>query len=157
VGGGYGLYHLGQIHAPQVAAIRHGRDVLGLERSLKIGFDLSFNRFAATRSWLAVPSDYYYSTLHFVVTIGVLVWLWRTHPDWYRRARRVIVAGTLIALAVFWLYPAAPPRLLAGSGFIDTNVAFHTIFDVERGSTSRAADLYATMPSLHLGWALWCP
>jgi hypothetical protein len=95
--------------------------------------------------------------LHFVVTIGVLVWLWRTHPDWYRRARRVIIAGTLIALAVFWLYPAAPPRLLAGSGFIDTNVAFHTIFDVERGSTSRAADLYATMPSLHLGWALWCP
>ncbi|HEX6392984.1 MAG TPA: phosphatase PAP2 family protein [Acidimicrobiales bacterium] len=156
LGGGYGLYHLAQIHAPRVAATRHGWNILAWERSAKIGFDLSINRFVAARSWLAVPADYYYATLHFLVPISVLVWLWRSHPDWYRQARRVIVAGTLIALVVFWLYPSAPPRLLGGSGFIDTNVAFHTIFDVERGSSSRAADLYATMPSLHLGWALWC-
>jgi uncharacterized membrane protein YbhN (UPF0104 family) len=130
--------------------------VLRFEQTVRVDFDRSINRYVAARAWLALPGDFYYAILHFVVTIGVLVWLWYRRPDHYRRARRVLVAGTLVALVVFWVFPAAPPRLLPGSGFVDTNVAYHTIFDVEQGGASKGADLYATMPSLHLGWSLWC-
>ena len=153
---GYGLYHEAQIHSPSAEALRHGLDILRAEQWAHVGVERWVNNLFASSSWLAVPSGYYYALLHFVVTIGVLVWLWIRHPDSYRTARRVIVTGTLLALAIFWTFPAAPPRLLPHAGFIDTAVRYRIPLDLEAGKASKAADLFATMPSLHFAWALWC-
>ena len=153
--GGYGIYHEAQIHSPTTAALRHGWDIIQAERWAHISIDGTLNRTFASTSLLAVPAEYYYATLHFAVTIGVLVWLWTRHPASYREARRVIVGGTLMALGVFWTFPAAPPRMFPQAGFIDTGLRYRIPLDIEAGKASHAADLYAAMPSLHIGWSLW--
>ena len=69
-------------------------------------------RRATRRSALAV-SDYY-DNAHFIVTLGLLGWLWWQRADIYRPLRNVLVLVNVIAFVVFWLYPVAPPRMLAG-------------------------------------------
>ena len=60
----------------------------------------------------------------------------------------------VLAFAVFWLYPVAPPRMLAG--FTDVVAASHTIGSWHTGALASDANQLAAMPSLHLAWALWC-
>jgi hypothetical protein len=38
-----------------------------------------------------VGMNYYYATLHFVVTLGALVWLYVRRPHVYRQGRTVLV------------------------------------------------------------------
>lgn len=110
---------------------------------------------------LAVAAAYFYSTMHYVITPVVLLWLYRCHSDRYRPARTTLAISTIIGLVGFYVLPTAPPRLLAGSGIPDT------LFDVRNwgwwgseGSIPRGFDAvanqFAAMPSMHVGWALWC-
>jgi hypothetical protein len=62
---------------------------------------------------------------------------------------------TLLALAGYWLYPLAPPRLMTGGGYVDT-VKEYTIWGVEPSDdVPSVSNQYAAMPSMHFGWALW--
>ena len=99
--------------------------------------------------------DYYYATLHFVVTIGVMIWLFVRRPHVYRGARTVLFATTLIGAAGFYLYPLAPPRLLPQYGYVDTLVKFHTWGSLADPNIAEHSNQFAAMPSLHIGWALW--
>ena len=61
-----------------------------------------------------------------------------------------------MALVGFWLYPLAPPRMFPDRGFIDTVVVYHTWGSWGSGGVDAASNQFAAMPSLHIGWALWC-
>ncbi len=155
----YWLYGLGRNAVPEQAtiALRHGRSVQRLQDTLHLNFELSVNHFVASHEPVAQVMDYYYATLHFVITIGVLVWLYLAHPKVYRGGRTVLFATTLIALAGFYLYPLAPPRLLPASyGYVDTLLKFHTWGSLADPKIAEHSNQYAAMPSLHIGWALWC-
>ena len=154
---GYWLYSLGRNAVPEQAAIalRHGRSVQHLQDLLHLNFELSINRFVARTEWLAQITNYYYATLHFVVTIGTMVWLFARRPHVYRGARTVLVATTLIGLLGFYLYPLAPPRLLPQFGYIDTLVKYETWGSLASPSIAAHSNQYAAMPSLHIGWSLW--
>jgi PAP2 superfamily len=155
---GYTLYDLGRNAVPEQEsiALRHGRSVEHLQHILNLDFELSVNRFVASNEWLAQVMDYYYATLHFIVTAGVLIWLFRAHPTVFRGARTVLFATTLIALVGFYLYPLAPPRLLPQYGYIDTVVKFHTWGSLADPKIAQHSNQFAAMPSLHIGWAMWC-
>jgi hypothetical protein len=155
---GYFLYGRVRNLVPDQASIamRHGRGVQHLQAALHLNFELSVNRFVAGHEWLAQVMDYYYATLHFVVTIAVLIWLFVQHPRVYRGVRTVLFATSLIALAGFYLYPLAPPRLLPQYGYIDTLLKFHTWGSLADPGIAQHSNQYAAMPSLHIGWALWC-
>lgn len=155
---GYWIYSLGRNAVPShvTTAMRHGRGVQHLQARLKLNFELSVNQFVARHEWLAQIMDYYYATLHFIVTIAVMVWLFRAHPRVYRGARTVLFATTIIALAGFYLYPLAPPRLLPQFGYVDTLVKFHTWGSFADPDVAAHSNQYAAMPSLHIGWAMWC-
>jgi hypothetical protein len=56
----------------------------------------------------------------------------------------------------FWAFPLAPPRLMAGGGFIDTVTVHHTWGSLSSGDLSHVSNQYAAMPSMHIGWSLWC-
>jgi len=137
-------------------AMRHGRGIQHLQAALHLNFELSVNKFVATHEWLAQIMDYYYATLHFVVTIGVLLWLYLARPRIYRGVRTILFATSLLALVGFWLYPLAPPRLLPQYGYIDTVLKFHTWGSLADPGIAQHSNQYAAMPSLHIGWALWC-
>lgn len=136
-------------------ALAFGRDILRWEHYLGINFELSLNKLFVDSRWLGVSANYYYATLHFVIPIGVLVYLYLRRPDRYVTYRRLVFGTTLTALAGFWLLPLAPPRMLPG--FVDTVVSFHT-WGMYSGDSPVASvsNQYAAMPSLHTAWSLWC-
>ena len=140
----------------EALALSHGRAVLSLERSLDLDPELSFNHWLTGHHALGVIASYYYDNAHFVMTFGLLAWLWWRRADIYRPLRSSLVAVNLVGLAIFWLYPVAPPRMLTGDGFTDVIAASHTFGSWHTGSLAADADQLAAMPSLHIAWAAWC-
>ncbi|MFE2941384.1 phosphatase PAP2 family protein [Streptomyces sp. NPDC059255] len=126
------------------------------EQTLGIAVEQSVNHALNSVTWLIVAMNYYYATLHFVVTIGVLVWLFRSHPGRYSAARLTLFATTAVALLGYYLYPLAPPRLMSGGHFIDTVVRHETWGSMASGNLKNMSNPYAAMPSMHIGWSLWC-
>jgi hypothetical protein len=154
---GYWMYSLGRNAIPEQESIarRHGRGIQHLQDVLHLNWEMSFNHFVADTEWLAQFLNYYYSTMHFIVTISVMVWLFVCRSHVYRGARTVLVTTTLLALLGFSLYPTAPPRLLPGFDYVDTVVKFHTWGSWADPDIAQHSNQYAAMPSLHIGWALW--
>ena len=80
-------------------------------------------------------------------------------PVAYRRVRRAFVLVTVLALPWYVIFPLAPPRFMAPYGypFVDTLNALSTTPNATEGFA--AANQYAAMPSMHMGWssiaALW--
>jgi len=151
----------GVIRGASTAAERHGADLLHWEQLFGIAPEHDLNDIFARLAVIAVPACFFYASMHFVITPGVLIWAHWRHPEAYRRSRTVLGVVTAAALIGFWLYPTAPPRLLAGAGFQDT-VAHYSDWgwwaaqdSAPRGLTS-LANQFAAMPSLHVAWALWC-
>lgn len=155
---GYWLYTMGRNAVPeqQSIALRHGRSVQHLQDLLHLNFELSINHFVARNEWLAQVMDYYYATLHFIVTIGVMVWLFARKSHVYRGARTALFVTTLLGLLGFYLYPLAPPRLLPQYDYIDTLLKFHTWGSLADPKIAEHSNQYAAMPSLHIAWAIWC-
>ncbi|MEU9606829.1 phosphatase PAP2 family protein [Streptomyces sp. NPDC048057] len=137
-------------------ALRNADWIWDLEKSLGLAFEHSVNHAVNSVTWLIVAMNYYYATLHFVVTIGVLVWLYRWHPGRYAAARLALFVTTGVALVGYYLYPLAPPRLMTGQGFIDTVLVHETWGSMASGDLKNMSNQYAAMPSMHIGWSLWC-
>ncbi len=138
------------------AAVAHGQGVLSLERSLHIDPELALNRWLDAHRTLGLLLSDYYDNAHFVVTLGLLGWLWYRRADIYRPLRNTLVAINVLGFVVFWLYPTAPPRLLAGSGFDDVVASTGALGGWHTGPLAAAANQFAAMPSLHMAWAVWC-
>ena len=143
-----------RVHIP--TAIAHGREVLALELHLGVAVERPMTDALAEHHSLWAPAALYYNFAHVVVTCAVLVSAYRMRPDVYRWLRNTLVAVNLVALAVFLTWPVAPPRLLPAGGFVDLVAASGTPGAWEASSTfSRHANEYASLPSLHVAWALW--
>jgi hypothetical protein len=140
-------------------AIANARHVLRVEHLAGLEPEGWLNRALSDRAFLALPADYAYASLHYVVTLVVLVWLWRAHRQAYLPARRTLMVATLLGLVGFMTLPLAPPRMMPG--FIDTMAAFGkdgwwgTAASAPKGLGS-FTNQFAAMPSLHVGWAIWC-
>jgi hypothetical protein len=158
IGIGYYLYREARNLVPNQPSIarRHGRSVQWLQDWLHCNFELSVNQYVAHSPWLAQPMDYYYATLHFVVTIAVMVWLFMARPRVYRGLRTALFAMTISGLAGFYLYPLAPPRLLPEYGYVDTLAKYHTWGSLADPNIAEHTNQFAAMPSLHIAWAGWC-
>jgi hypothetical protein len=160
IGGVYALYDVTRyfVAGDHDGAISHGRKIYRFEQRLHIDPEHWLNKLVSPHVLLAVPSDYIYATLHYIVTPAVLIWLWRRHPQGYGSARTVLMWTTVVGLVCFSLAPVAPPRLLPG--FIDTMARYahygwwSTAASAPRGF-GHDTNQYAAMPSLHVGWAVW--
>ncbi|MFD3835437.1 phosphatase PAP2 family protein [Streptomyces sp. NPDC058642] len=137
-------------------ALRNADWIWRVEHDLGIAVEQSVNHAVNSVTWLIVGMNYYYATLHFVVTLGVLVWLFRSHPGRYAATRMVLFATTGVALVGYYLYPLAPPRLMNGGDFIDTVMVHQTWGSMASGDLKNMSNQYAAMPSMHIGWSLWC-
>ncbi len=137
-------------------ALNHAESVLALERSLGIDPELGLDRWLAAHHTLGLLVSDYYDNAHFIVTLGLLGWLWWRRADLYRPLRNTLVLVNVIAFAVFWLYPVAPPRMLTGDGFSDVVASTHAFGSWHTGALASSANQLAAMPSLHMAWAAWC-
>jgi hypothetical protein len=135
-------------------ALAHARAILHLEQTLHLDPERALDRWLAGHHTLGLVLSLYYDNAHFIVTFGLLGWLWLRRPDIYRPLRNSLVIVNLLGFAVFWLYPVAPPRMLPG--FTDVVAASHTFGSWHTGALASQANQLAAMPSLHIAWALWC-
>jgi hypothetical protein len=134
--------------------LAHAAGLERLQSALWLSPEHAVNGFVSDHRWLALVTGYYYATLHFVVTVGVMVWLHQRRPRHYRRLRTALVVCNYTALVVFFTWPLAPPRL-ADRGVDDIVKSAHVWGDLATSQAASSADLYAAMPSLHTAWSLW--
>ncbi len=135
-------------------ALAHARGILHLEQTLHLDPEHALDSWLAGHRTLGLILSLYYDNAHFIVTFALLAWLWWRRADLYRPLRNSLVLVNLIGFAVFWLYPVAPPRMLPG--FTDVVAASHTFGSWHTGALASQANQLAAMPSLHIGWAVWC-
>ncbi|MEU3945104.1 phosphatase PAP2 family protein [Streptomyces sp. NPDC029526] len=154
----YWTYSLVRNAVPEqkAQALRNADWIWEVQQNLGIAVEQSVNHAVNSVTWLVVGMNYYYATLHFVVTLGVLVWLYRGHPGRYAATRLVLFATTGVALVGYYLFPLAPPRLMNGGGFIDTVMVHQTWGSMASGNLKNMSNQYAAMPSMHIGWSVWC-
>ncbi|WP_217211717.1 phosphatase PAP2 family protein [Streptomyces sp. AC550_RSS872] len=136
-------------------ALRNADWLWNLEHHLGIAVEQSVNHAVNSVTWLIVGMNYYYATLHFIITLAVLVWLYRSHPGRYAATRLVLFATTGVALIGYYLYPLAPPRLMTETAFIDTVLVHDTWGSMASGDLKNMSNQYAAMPSMHIGWSVW--
>ena len=138
-------------------AFRNARWLIDVQRSLGVYHERAINHWALGIEPLVISANYFYGSLHFVVTIGVAVFLFRKWPDDYPRWRNTLAIATVIALVGFRFWPLMPPRLLPDHyGFVDTLDRYPTFWSFNSGAMKRISNQYAAMPSVHCLWALWC-
>jgi hypothetical protein len=114
--------------------------------------------------------NFFYGSIHFIVTGVALILLYRRQPERYPLWRNTLACTTLLALIGFASFSLMPPRLLAAPfeqygpppsahaddyGFVDTLAKFPAIWSFDKGEFKKISNQYAAMPSLHIGWSLW--
>ncbi|WP_328910308.1 phosphatase PAP2 family protein [Streptomyces sp. NBC_00234] len=160
----YALYSAGRllVRGDVSTAVDHGLAILRLEQALFLNAEHPLNRLLTANPALGIPADFAYASLHYLVTPAVLIWMFRRRKAAYRAARTWLMTSTLLGLIGFTLMPTCPPRLLdARHGFVDTMAQYSsygwwgTEASAPRG-LGGMTNQYAAMPSLHVGWSVWC-
>ena len=149
------VYNLGRVLATQELgrADAHAHDVLHVERWLRLPAEATVQTWALGHDWLVEAANRYYVSVHFPLTIAVLVWLFRYRRPAYHWAKRALLGATAVALVFTVLMPVTPPRLLGSLGMVDTGHA-GGISIYQAPVLGSMSNEYAAMPSLHVGWAL---
>ncbi len=133
------------------AGLRNAVAANAISRELGGGFAVTMNNWLAVHPAVGSVAAWYYIVLQGAVTgiIGVVL-IWRRVPS-FGLHRNALIACNVIGLVAFWLYPVAPPRMLAGYHDIAARAApiFSSILE------GKAADDFAATPSLHVAWAFW--
>jgi len=157
----YVAYCASRMLASDAFAPARGRalDILDIEKDFRIDVERWLNHLFVNHDWLGLVGSFWYATTHYVVTVGILIWLYRRSATMYVTARRALVVATLIGLVFYLTMPTAPPRLVGGH-FVDV-LALHSAdgwwgadASAPKGLGQMTNEL-AAFPSLHAGWALW--
>ena len=159
--------------APAVTSLADGGWLVSWEKSIYIFHEQAIQHAFLGAEWFIRVMNIYYGTLHFIITAGLLVWLFVKRHAAYRRMRNLLGATTGLALIGYWSFPLAPPRLyehcdgtipaLGPEGglvkppcFVDTLEKIGGLWNYQSSAAKAIANAYAAMPSLHFGWSLWC-
>jgi hypothetical protein len=150
----YLVYELvrGQGHATVGSARAHTDWIVEVERRFHV-----FGERAVQHAADAVPGvptllGIAYIALHFLGTTAFLVWLYRRHREHFALVRNTLITATGIALTLYVVFPAAPPRL-AELGFVDT-VSHSAKVNLSSDVLGSLYNPFAAVPSLHFGYAL---
>ena len=142
-------------------AYEHAHRILAAEGALFDYVELPLNEWVVGVPTVAIAACYVYAIFHYFAT-PVIFFLSRHRGGWqYWRGYWTLVLASAFALVGYALYPVAPPRLVPGLDIIDVMRAFAdygwwgSAASAPRG-IGDATNQFAAMPSMHLGWALWC-
>ncbi|MEP9381843.1 phosphatase PAP2 family protein [Nocardioides sp. KR10-350] len=135
------------------------RQLLQIEKVVDLDFERSLNQFFVHHEVIGLLSCYWYSTAHYILTLTVLIWLYARGRERYLPARRALLVGTVLALALYLMLPTAPPRFFPH--LYDDVLLLHTDrgwWGADASAPKGLGDLtneLAAFPSLHCGWSLW--
>ncbi len=136
-------------------AVNRGVDIIAIEKSLGIFWEVELQSWILPYSWLVKFLNAFYLFGHLPVIGSLAVWMYFWHRPQYLLMRNAFLLSGAIALIFFVNFPTAPPRLLPselGFGFVDTVVEQ---YKQSRPLTpSWFVNEYAAFPSMHIGWNL---
>ncbi len=145
--------HFGKVRP---RAFRNANLLVDLERSLHIFNESSLQKSVLGATWFIKVMNVYYGTLHFVITAGLLLWVYLRRHEHYRKYRNLLGMTTALALIGYFTFPLAPPRVFPCDCFVDTLDTVGGFWSYHSSAAKAIANPFAAMPSLHFGWALWC-
>ncbi len=103
--------------------------------------------------WVVVLFNWIYIVTFFPIVLATALIYYIFDRDKYFYYRSIILLSFAVALVVFSLYPLAPPRMMPGSGFVDTFKVFGPSWYASREMASYY-NAFAAMPSLHFAWTV---
>jgi hypothetical protein len=133
----------------QRLAVEHARQVLDLERALRIANEPELFRLAQEHRLIGLLANGAYLWLHLPLIVIVAIWLFGRYRPTFVLLRDAMIAAGLIALVCEY-YPVAPPYLVPELGM--RNLAASGLYDVVE--PKGAFVVYGAVPSIHVGWAL---
>ena len=147
-------------------ALDNAETIIDAEKAMGLFFEEAVQRAFIGADWFVWIWNIFYGSLHFVVTAAVMIFLFRRFDERYRRYRNVLASTIALGLVGFATFPLMPPRLLSASPpyggaltryeFVDTLIDPGGLWSFSSGTMQSISNQWAAMPSLHIGWALWC-
>ena len=146
-------------HGNEHQAFEHALDVIRLQKSLGIYHEQAVQAWALGSRTFIIAANYFYGSLHFIVTGGVMVYplpaVDQRLPALAQHARDRHRARA-DRLRVLPAHASPPARRPSHYGFVDTLAKDPTFWSFNSGAVSKISNQYAAMPSVHCSWALWC-
>ncbi len=129
-------------------AVSHAHDLLALEEAWGLDWEHAAQDAVRAVPWLGTFGAWFYVWGYLPVVALALVVLYLRHPPAYARLRNALLAGGLVGLAVYLLYPLAPPRL-TDLGYADPIAS--SLVEPSARPVGIANEI-AAMPSFHVGY-----
>ena len=159
--------------AQPTKAYDNATHLIRIEKALGLFHEKAIQHAFLSWHWFLKFWNVFYGSAHFIVTIGVFVWMYRKGRHLFTKWRNCILLTTGLALVGFSLFPVMPPRLLDSPtryggaviqqernipeyGIKDTLEEVGGLWNFDSGAVSKLSNQYAAMPSLHCGWSTWC-
>ena len=137
---------------PGLALANAGR-VVALEHRLGGLYELDLQHWVLGIGGALVQlADWTYWLSQFAVLGAGVLWVYIRRNHAYLQLRNALFIVNTVGLVGYVVVPTAPPRLLAGIGFVDTVSKASLTFS--SGVVKALANPYAAMPSLHAADAL---
>ena len=135
------------------AAFEHARSIVSFEQSTGLFFEQGLQGWAMGHRLLVDIANFIYVNSQFVITTGVLTWLYLRHNDRFYFVRNMFMFSMALALIGYLAYPTAPPRFFPELGFIDT-IAYYVDVKHDSGLVTLFFNPYAAVPSMHVAFSL---
>jgi hypothetical protein len=133
-------------------AFAHATRLISLERQLGIFREPQVQALLLLHPLVVNLADWIYMFGHWPVIIATLVWLGHARPKRLPLYRNALIISGVIGIVFFLTYPVAPPRFMSTFGFSDTVGLHSRAYRILQPAA--LTDLFASMPSLHVGWNL---
>jgi hypothetical protein len=138
----------------EAVATANALKLVSLESSLGLFWELDLQRWLLDGAHhVIVFFNWSYILTFFPIIIPTGIILYKINLKKYIYYRNIILLSLFIAVVVYALFPLAPPRMISGTGIVDTIQSFGPA-----QYNSREAQFYynafAAMPSIHFGWTV---
>ena len=141
------------VTADSFGAARHNADrLIAFQEWLGLPSEAILQSPLLDYEWLLRSANVYYFAAHFPSMLLFLVWGLFVKREAMPRIRWALIGSTAVGLVIHLAFPLAPPRMLNLAGFVDTARLFGP--DPYALGIAKAANEFAAMPSMHVGWAL---
>ncbi len=91
-------------------AFNNAVDIIDIEKAMGLFHEQTIQRWFLDTPFITF-FNIFYGTAHFIVTLGILIWLFIRKRQFFGRYRTTLMATTVLALVGFMLFPLMPPRL----------------------------------------------
>jgi membrane-associated phospholipid phosphatase len=146
-------YARGDVAGGITESFSHARDLISVERSLHTLVEPDVQGWAQAHGWSAELARWGYANLHFKGSVLALLVLYFSYRNSFGFVRNTVLSAMAISVAIYWLYPTAPPRFIPELGLNGaTSVTGNNSMLSAPGDP--LFNPFAAVPSMHVGLSI---